>query len=196
VTGASRTGKTTWVVERTARDRRFLVWDSAGEFSDLHRCERVDSVLALSKLVIPGASARRIGFCVPVTAENFAAFCRLAWVYIRSHHPATVVVEELADVTSPGKAPTYWGEIVRKGLRYGPDIYALTQRPSESDKTVIGNASVLHVHQCALEIDVKYMAAQLRAPVEQVDALEPFHWIERDRRTKVLTSGRLRKKRR
>lgn len=196
VTGASRTGKTSWVVDRVSRARRLLVWDSAGEFSDLHRCARVESIAELARLVIPGAAAKRIGYCVPVTAANFAAWCRLAWVYIRAHAAATVVVEELADVTSPGKAPTYWGELVRKGLRYGPEIYALTQRPAESDKTAVGNASVLHVHQCARVADVKVMADELRVPVAQVDALQPFEWIERDRRTRVLTTGTLRKKRR
>lgn len=192
MTGASRTGKTTWVVDRVRTARRLLVWDSAGEFADLHRCERIETLSALRDAVVPGARARRLAYCVPVTAENFAAFCRLAWVYIRAHHPATVVVEELADVTSPNKAPTYWGELCRKGLRYGPEIYALTQRPAESDKTSMGNASVLHVHQCALEIDVDYMRKQLRVPHEQVDALAPFEWIERDRRSKILTTGRLR----
>jgi len=196
VTGASRTGKTTWVVERVARARRLLVWDSAGEFADLHRCTRVESVFELAQLVKPGQPARRIAFVMTVTAENFAAFCRLAWVYVKAHADVTVVVEELADVTTPGKAPAYWGELIRKGLRYGPDIYAITQRPSESDKTVMGNASVLHVHQCALEIDAQYMARQLRVPVEHVDALAPYHWIERDRRTKVLTTGRMRQPRR
>ena len=121
----------------------------------------------------------------------FAAFCRLAWIFVQAHELATVVVEELADVTSPGKAPIYWGMLTRKGLRYGPEIYALTQRPSESDKTVMGNATVLHVHQCVLEIDAETLAAHLRVPVSQVDALDPFQWIERDRRTKTTTTGRL-----
>jgi hypothetical protein len=99
-------------------------------------------------------------------------------------------VEELADVTSPGKAPVYWGEIVRKGLRYGPQIYALTQRPSESDKTVMGNVSIIHCHQMARSEDSAYMARELRIELALVDHLLPFHWIERDRRTKTLTNGR------
>ncbi|MGH8964154.1 MAG: hypothetical protein ACRDXB_02325 [Actinomycetes bacterium] len=188
MTGASRTGKTTWVVKRVRRARRLLVWDSAGEFSDLHNCIRVTDVRELAELVKPGAPARRIAFCVPVTAKNFEAFCRLAWVFICSHRDAVLVVEELADVTTPNKAPAAWGELIRKGLRYGPEIYALTQRPAESDKTSIGNASVLVVHQCALEIDATYMAKQLRVPVELVDALKPYERIERDRRSKSLTT--------
>jgi hypothetical protein len=191
VTGATRTGKTTWVVERVARARRLLVWDSAGEFSDLYGCLRVTSIRELAQLVKPGAPPRRIGFVAPVTPEVFAAFCRLAWIFVQAHELATVVVEELADVTTPGKAPIYWGLLTRRGLRYGPEIYALTQRPAESDKTVMGNAMVIHVHQCALESDAETLAAHLRVPMEHVDALEPFQWIERDRRTKTTTTGRL-----
>jgi len=193
VTGASRTGKTTWTVEEVKRTRRLLVWDSVGEWSDRFNCRRVESVFELAQLCKPGAPDVRIGFCVPVTTENFAAFCRLAWVWLRVK-PGDLVVEELADVTSPGKAPVYWGEIIRKGLRYGPRVYALTQRPSESDKTVMGNASVLHVHQMAREDDCKYMAKELRVDPKIVDALLPYHWIERDRRTKTLTNGRLGKR--
>jgi len=136
---------------------------------------------------------RRLAFVVPCTPENFAAFCRLAWVFVRADL-GTLVVEELADVTSPGKAPTYWGEIIRKGLRFGPDVYALTQRPSESDKTVMGNASVLHVHQMAREEDCRYMARELRVAPELIDGLIPFHWIERDRRTRELTHGAVTRK--
>lgn len=187
VTGASRTGKTTWVVKRCASARRLLVWDSVGEWGDRFNCERVRSVAELSRVIFRRA---RIAFDVPCTPENFSAFCRAAWIFIRAAS-GVVVVEELADVTSPGKAPVFWGELIRKGLRYGPEIYALTQRPSESDKTVMGNASVLHVHQMAREEDARYMARELRCGVEVVDKLAPFEWVERDRRTRTLTHGKL-----
>jgi hypothetical protein len=178
------------VVQRCASARRLLVWDSVGEWGDRFKCERVRSVAELSRVIFRRA---RIAFDVPCTPENFAAFCRAAWIFIRAA-PGVVVVEELADVTSPGKAPVYWGELIRKGLRYGPEIYALTQRPSESDKTVMGNASVLHVHQMARDDDARYMARELRCSVEQVDALKPFQWIERDRRTRELITGELGRK--
>lgn len=191
-TGATRTGKTTWVSQRVAHASRLLVWDSADEWSRW-RCLRVTSLADLAQHVKPNAPDRRIAFVAPVSADNFGFFCRLAWIYVRGQ-VGTVVVEELADVTTPGKAPLYWGELVRKGLRYGPEIYALTQRPSESDKTVMGNASVLHCHQMARAEDSRYMARELRVDQQLVDKLLPFHWIERDRRTKLLSNGLLRRK--
>lgn len=188
VTGASRTGKTTWVDAQTRAARRLLVWDSGDEWNWRFNCRRVESVFELAQAVKPGAGIARIAYCSPVTPEHFAAFCRLAWVFIRVE-VGTLVIEELADVTTPGKAPTYWGEIVRKGLRYGPEIYALTQRPSESDKTVFGNASVIHTHQMDRVDDGKYMAKELRVDQSVIDALRPYQWVERDRRTKLLTNG-------
>jgi hypothetical protein len=119
----------------------------------------------------------------------FDAFCRLAWVWVRVA-PGVLVIEELADVTSPGKAPPAWGEIVRKGLRYGPHIYALTQRPAESDKTVIGNASVIHCHRMARSMDRAYMARELDIAQDQLDALKPLDFIERDA-TGRISSGRV-----
>jgi len=194
VTGATRTGKTTWVARRVERCRRLLVWDAMGEWADQFHCHRVQSVFELAQAVKPGAPPRRLAFVTTVTPENFAAFCRLAWVFIRADM-GSLVVEELADVTSPGKAPPYWGEIIRKGLRFGPDVYALTQRPSESDKTVMGNASVLHVHQMARDEDCRYMARELRVEPALIDGLLPYHWIERDRRTRELSNGIVTKRR-
>lgn len=192
--GGSRSGKTSWCAQELAGARRLLVWDSAqdGEWGRRFNCKRVESIAYLAEAVKPYAPNRRIGFCAPPTPENFAAFCRLAFILIQVA-PSAVVVEELADVTSPGKAPLWWGELLRKGLRYGPKIYACTQRPAESDKTIIGNASRVHCHMMQRAGDALYMAREMRVAVGLVDALKPFQWIERDNRTHTITTGILRK---
>jgi hypothetical protein len=155
------------------------VWDAKGEWWR-HGCAPVSSPAELRALVaIAPAPLHRLAYVRPCTAAEFDFFCRLAWVWLRQAR-GTLVVEELADVTHPGKAPVAWGEIIRKGLAYGPTIYAVTQRPSESDKTAIGNASLVHCHRMMLAIDCVYMARQLRVPVERVENLKPFEWIERD----------------
>ena len=58
----------------------------------------------------------------------------------------------------------------------------------------MGNVSVIHCHQMARSEDAKYMARELRIAPEVVDHLLPFHWIERDRRTKTLTNGTIRRR--
>jgi hypothetical protein len=191
VTGASRSGKTVWTVRQVARARRVLVWDTLGEWGDRYGCTRVSSLHELSVLA-PSPRLQRLAYFRPMGMErdHFDVFCRLAWVWIRAARGA-LVVEELASVTSPGKAPAAWGEIVRAGLRYGPDIYALTQRPAESDKTVMGNATVLHCHAMVRAEDRRYMAAELDCDVSRLAALRPLEWIERDRRTGKLRAGRV-----
>ena len=176
VCGASRSGKTLWTSQQVRSARRMLVWDSVGEWADRYGCERVPTLADLAERVKAGGSGRLAFYGSP---PQFDQFCRLAWVWLRMAR-GVLVVEELADVTHPGKAPLAWGEIVRKGLRYGVEVFALTQRPSESDKSSIGNATVIHSHRMARDADRRYIAAELGVPVAEVEALQPLHWIERD----------------
>lgn len=191
VTGASRSGKTAWTVQQVRTHRRLLVWDALGEWGDRYGCTRVASLAELRSIA---ASSRleRFAYFQPgaMGPRQFEVFCRFAWVWIRAARGA-LVIEELASVTTPGKAPAAWGDIVRAGLRYGPDIYALTQRPSESDKTVMGNATVIHAHAMARAGDRRYMAAELDCDPLRLSALRPLDYLERDRRTGELYIGRV-----
>jgi hypothetical protein len=187
VAGATRSGKTTDTATRTARDRRMLVWDAKGEWCIKYNCRRVSSVGELAG-VASSSKLERIAYVVPVTRASFETFCSLAWVWLRIAR-GSLVVEELADVTNPGKAPPAWGEIVRKGLAYGPTIYALSQRPTESDTTAIGNATQVRCFQMGRDGDERYMARELRLDQKFVGALRPLQWIERDRLTKQIRTG-------
>lgn len=189
VTGASRSGKTLWTRRRVERAPRLLVWDSVGEWSDIGNCERITDSRELVRRCSPPARSERLAFVAPITAGSFDLFCRLAWVWVRVA-PGVLVIEELADVTSPGKAPAAWGELVRKGLRYGVHIYALTQRPAESDKTVMGNATAVHCHRMARAADRAYMAREMDIEQQQLDALKPLEYIEKEASGK-LSRGRV-----
>lgn len=166
-----------------------LVWDSVGEWGDRFGCRRVGSFRELRALAA-SPKPERLAFYVPGMAEHFDVFCALAWVWIRAARGA-LVIEELAGVTSPGKAPRMWGEICRAGLRYGPRIVAVTQRPAESDKTCIGNATILHCHKMVREQDEAYMARELRVDAARLAALRPLEWIERDSRTHEVRAGKV-----
>lgn len=159
-----------------ARSRRLLVWDMLGEWATRYRCERVSSIPELAARLQEGLG--RLAFHAPGMVREFEPFCRLAWIWIRLA-PGDLVIEETSAVTQPGKAPDAWGDIVRMGLRYGPDIYAVTQRPAESDKTAFGNATIIHAGRCAFPRDRMTMAEYLDVPVAQVAALKPLEWIER-----------------
>lgn len=198
VAGASRSGKTAWVSQQVASVGRLLVWDYKSEWFVRYRCRRVQGIAELAPLVRPGAAPARIAFASTgaMDAAAFEHWCQMAFVWLRAD-VGTLVVEETASVTSPGKAPPGWGNILRMGLGFGCDIYAITQRPAESDKTAFGNASVLHTHRLARAADRKFMASEMDVPLTQINALQPLQWVQRDAhgvvRTGAVTFGKSRK---
>jgi hypothetical protein len=188
VTGATRSGKTTWTAAQVASSRRLLVWDGTGDGDQAYNARLVRDPLELRELVRGAPRLDRVAYSRPVTLEEFDYFCRVAWIWIRQAR-GDLVLEELADVTRPGKAPVAWGEIVRKGLRYGPRVFALTQRPTECDSTVRGNPTRVHSHRVPYPRDRALVADLLGVDVAEVAKLRPFEWLERDAWGRV-TRGR------
>jgi hypothetical protein len=199
--GASRSGKTMWTAQQVARARRLLVWDTLNEWSTRYRCARITTLDELvAVLELQGRFAfhhpamldvdDERGRPLPIGARMFSKFCGLAWCWLRLA-PGALVVEETADVTTPQKAPPAWGTIIRKGLRYGVDLYALTQRPAESDKTAFGNASLIHAGRAVTPDDRATLAKYLDMPLEAVAALRPLDWLERCYVTGVSRKGRV-----
>lgn len=180
-----------------------LVWDAVGEWSRTGSFAGVMTMRALHAIIVGNlqtGSHSRLAYRGPLAIADaagrpvplFPIFCRLAWVWMRCARGRVLVVEELADVTSPGKAPAAWGEIVRKGRHEGGRIYALTQRPAESDKTIAGNADIIHAGRQSFPRDRKSMAEYLDVPEIDVTNLRSLEWIERDMRTRELRRGTVR----
>ena len=189
--GASRSGKTAWVKQQLAAYPLQIVWDVESQYAE-GRTVASNRRALLDCVKVAAQKPLRNAYVTP-SLDDFGFFADCAWWLIRAtKQRAAVVAEELADVTTPGKAPDAWGILIRRGLKYGADIYAITQRPSESDKTVMGNASVIHC--CALQRagDRKYMAAELDVPLNDLKlnrgALEYLH---KDMRSGKTTRGRL-----
>jgi hypothetical protein len=116
-----------------------------------------------------------------VGPHPFDAFCRVALLWARLR-PCVIVVEELAEVTSPGKAPTAWGELLRWARKLGSTVYGITQRPAESDKTLLGSSHRIVCHALNGVRDARYMADFMPGvPVERLLALdyERCEYIER-----------------
>lgn len=189
--GSTGSGKTTWVRQRTRDESRALVWDGKAEWGAQWGFRVVTSPQELLRYVLPSSPPARVSYRVPVTREHFDTFCKLAWVLIRAH-ACSLVVEELADVTTASKAPVAWGEIVRKSRGFGAHVYALTQRPQEVDKTVQGNASIYHCGRMSDAFDATYVARRLLGvPPSQVINLKPLEFIERDVRTGSTRTGKV-----
>ncbi len=171
VCGSAGSGKSAWTKRQVRRAPRLVVWDIDDEYS-AERCQRITSIPQLARAL---RTHKRGRFAYVGKPSDFEAFCKAAFAW----GECAVVAEELADVTSPGKAPDGWGELVRRGRKRGISIFAVTQRPSESDKTIVGNASVIHVGRLNRAADRAYMAREMDIPQSEIDALKPLEWIEK-----------------
>ncbi len=160
-----------------------------------HGYELVTSIGELARVLVARAKApARITFKgVPHDRALFERFCRCA-IRWNEFERTTTIVEELAWVTSPGKAPAGWHELVTGGMKFGADMVAITQRPSESDKTALSQATLIRCFQLDRPSERKYMAAELDVDVARVAALKspeggPLTFLERDTRRDRLTAS-------
>lgn len=191
VVGSAGSGKTGWLKQQIAGASRLLVWDIEGQYTDRTRTIRTRAELVRA-IQVDGRYSYQ-----PATLQDFDFWARCAFVFCRigaeAGQKTAIVAEELADVTSPGKAPDGWGMLVRRCRKYGGDVYGITQRPAESDKTLFGNAMVLHVCGMQRANDRAYMARELDVPTAAIAALDRsrLEYIHKDMRTGELTRGRL-----
>ncbi len=176
--GTSRSGKSRHAMVLASRHKRLLIWDPDDEWSS-HGATRIDvNDAARFRDICRRKTAGQYTFVAPATLEWFEFFCQCAWVWLRLY-PGAVVVEELADVTSPGKAAGAWGMICRRGKKFGAWIYGISQRPAECDKTAISNADEIHCHAVVRPVDQRYMAEFIGATQDQVAALVPWQHLSR-----------------
>lgn len=185
VVGSSGSGKSAWLKGQIRGAPRVLAWDPDDEYSGLPGFVRVDSLRDLVSRLKRAASGRYA--FVPASGEAFDSWSLAAFAWGN----CVALAEETADVTAPGKAPPGWGTLVRRGRKRGVTLYAVTQRPSESDKTVIGNATRIHCCALARAADRAYMARELDVPQAEIDGIKPLHWIERVRGKPEILRGRL-----
>ena len=169
IMGTTRSGKSQYTKRALKGEPRVMIWDVKEEYEGVARAFTRDELINLVKSGAPKI-AYTTGF-----KSNFDYFCRCAKRWFEDNYKAgrrcVLVFEETADVTNPAKAPEHYGMILRKALSSGVDIYAITQRPAESDKTAIGNASVVHICRMQLDRDRKSVARDTGVPLSEIEAL-------------------------
>lgn len=197
--GASGSGKGVSVREHLKKEKptRLLVWDPLHEYGfacrtvtgDLSVVAKACAAPAFTVAYWPGADAGKF-------AERFAIFCRIAW----AAGNCTVLVEELADVTTASFAPQPWARLTRQGRHRGLRLVACTQRPAKVDKDFLGSTTYVRCFTLRYPDDRRAMAAILGVPGADVDALHTtegekvteINFIERDFRGGKATNGRIR----
>ncbi|MAA87926.1 MAG: hypothetical protein CME39_09765 [Haliea sp.] len=200
VIGASRSGKSQFVQRALREHNRVLVWDVKNEYPGATYRPQHLGQLAQCVSTYAGKPAKII--FSPERLSDFSTFCRAAQAWVKSHylagHRCALVIEETADVTSASKAPEEYGILLRRYLAYGVDIFAVTQRPAESDKTSIGNASRVHVCRVQLDRDRKRVAADTGIPLAAIESLRAdqdrgvFDYLSADTGAGEYRKGQLR----
>ncbi len=201
VTGKSRSGKSAWVKAQIAKDPRIIVFDIKAEYSEQMGYKVVHHLVELVDLLQATPGPLKVAFRPMQPAKEFGIWSKAAFTWCKLS-PCTILAEELADVTTPAKAPDGWGQLCRQAQGFGAKIYAITQRPSESDKTALGNASLIHCCSMVRAADRDYMAREMDVPLTEIAALlDPLddqgnptkgpHYIEKCLKTKKHQVGKL-----
>jgi hypothetical protein len=191
ICGNSGTGKSSTIKEKLERAPRVIAFDPDDEYSEIRgfiRCENANELLTAVK------NHRLRTAKIAYVAEGkkaFEFFCDVAFLWA----DCFCIAEEIADVTTPAKAPPSWGRLIRRGRKRGILIAAVTQRPAEADKTILANAAYIRVHALGRDNDRKAIAAEIGVPVEEIAKLKPLDYLQFDRATLGVKKGRLGEKR-
>lgn len=190
IAGASRSGKTVYTVRQLKGAKRVFAWDPEAQWCELPGWVKVTTrqqLLAATQKAGPQRVAYVAGGDLKAEFDFWAGCVMYAGRYVG---PLDCVAEELADVTTPSKAPGNWGILLRRGLKRGISIYAISQRWAEADKTALGNASAYVCFSLRGE-DVDYMARKTRIPVQELEGLQKLEFIRVDSVSKQTEKGKL-----
>nr|WP_295075346.1 hypothetical protein [uncultured Roseateles sp.] len=189
ILAASEMGKGVWLKARLKADKpaRLIIWDTNDEYDKAARA--VGSFDALLRAIAAPSFAVRY---VPKARKDkalraeFEAFCLIAYAAANS----TIVVEELADVTSPSYAPPAWRKLNTRGRHHqGLTLYWCSQSPAFIDKASLGNATHMHVGYLGEPRHRQAAAAHMGCKADHIDELTQGEYIEYDKARKVRTKG-------
>jgi hypothetical protein len=192
--GASGSGKSSYLKRclKQLHPKRLLIWSSQEETD--HYGEFGTLATSLERDVFPvltNSGGFRLVYvpqgAIDSWATQFDSFCEIAL----KAGDVVMLAEELADVTSNFKRPEYWSQIVRKGRAAGVKIFAASQRPADIDKNLFSQATLVRTGRLNSKGDVETLSRVLMVPAEQVIALKPLEFIERDMQTGATRTGKL-----
>lgn len=185
--GNSGTGKSSKIKEMLKKAPRAIVFDPDDEYGDESGFLRVYNANDLLTLLKSHANkSLKVAFVAEgQKAFEFWANCAFAW------RNCIAVAEEIADVTTPSKAPPAWGRLIRRGRKYGILICAVTQRPAEADKTILSNAAIIRTGALGRQADREAIAREMDCTADHITKLIPLDFIEFKRSDLSLKKGRL-----
>lgn len=170
ILGTSGSGKTRFLTKHAGIKacKRVILWDPEGDHWALHCKTRGEFARALVAAIESGKKFRIAYEPARVNAEEFDWWCSIVWAALDGRHKTVAIVEEVADVVGASKARDYWGQLSRKGRKYGLQIFAVSQRPQEIDKTIVSMAAYRFSGAIELEIDRRAVASLMNLRPEDL----------------------------
>lgn len=189
--GASRSGKTAWTKKEVAKVARITAWDPEDQWAQLPGWIKATTRQELAKAMTKPGRVRVAYVAGGKLQDEFNYWAECVMYSGRYVEPLSCIAEELADVTTPGKAPDKWGILVRRGLKRGINIYAISQRWAEADKTAVGNASLFVLFRQSSGDDITYLARKTRVDYADLDGLQQLEYVEKCAITGTVKRGKL-----
>lgn len=160
--------------------KRVLIWDPEESYKVKYRIKDDEALKAFYHKNLGYSGEFVVGFSPnSINEESFELFCQIALRWGHAGNPLLVIVEELADVARIGKASPYWGQLARKGRKYGTVILYASQKPQEIDKTIIDQSAVFGTGMLKTRLPRKYMAELLDVSLEEISSLKEKDFIFR-----------------
>ncbi|WP_311568401.1 hypothetical protein [Photobacterium arenosum] len=190
ICGATGAGKSSHVKRVIDKAKRVIVWDPDDEYTGAGWVRCSSAVELLDWLHRHPAGNLKIAF-VAGGQKAFEFWCKaaFAWGY------CVAVAEEIADVTTPAKAPPAWGTLSRRGRKRGIKVMAVTQRPAEADKTILTQAAIIRAGLQGRDPDRMAIAREMNISVDVISNLKPLDYVEFKRRDLSVVKGNLTHKR-
>lgn len=114
ICGNSGTGKSSKIKAEIKKANRVIAFDPDNEYGTEAGFIKVTSAKELAlKILAHKNTPLKIAF-VAEGKEAFAHFCDCAFGWGN----CAAIAEEIADVTSAGKAPPSWGRLIRRGRKF------------------------------------------------------------------------------
>lgn len=185
--GVSRSGKSIPLKRAAEQHKRCIAIDPKGEMHSQLGFEVFhDKYSLLERAIEVGDGDAQLCF-VTNNKKDFDFFCDVAFNFNRVK-PCCIVVEELALYTNSASAGGYWGRLVNQGLAFEPTILATVQRGQEVDKTIMNNASFIHVTRHNTTDDQAYIAFKLGIDPDEIPT-EKLKFLQWTSDKKIVCKG-------
>lgn len=155
---------------------RVLLWDIDHDHPAKHFDSRADFLEALL-LFEKAGRGYRLAFSGDPSIVNFEWWCGVVWRVLDGRKKTHVLIEELADVSQTiGRASPRWGELIRRGRKYGMVLHWTSQRSAEVSKTAFTQCPIKYIGQPDEGADLKRMAEMAQVPDDKLQALNPLEF--------------------